>query len=396
MFMKEGWEYKKLGAVADFYRGLTYKREDEVDSSDNCVLRSNNINLESMSLDFDELKYLRPDFVIPEDKKLKANSIFVCMSNGSKQHVGKVAYVNEDMNYAFGGFMGLIVPKPQARGRYIYYVCRSTLYRHFLEQIGNGIGITNLRFSDLNEFSIPFPSLSEQQHIVEELDLLSSIIEKKKAQLNELDNLAQSLFYEMFGDPITNEKGWDVKKIGEIGYVERGAGISKKDFVDDGLPCIHYGQLHTILGPTTYKNKTFIPSNLLSKYKIAHPGDVIMAITSEDVEGSCKSTAWLGNFDVVVGSDAAIFHHSINGVYISYYTMTKSFYNEKAKYANGFKVTHISTKEIESIPIPLPPLDLQDKFANSIKSIEHQKELIKQSIKEVETLFNSRMDYYFN
>jgi type I restriction enzyme S subunit len=248
----------------------------------------------------------------------------------------------------------------------------------------------------LKSYKIAIPPLSEQQHIVEELDLLSSIIEKKKTQLNEFDNLAQSLFYEMFGDPITNEKGWDVKKIGEIGYDERGAGISKKDFVDDGLPCIHYGQLHTILGPTTYKNKTFIPSNLLSKYKIAHPGDVIMAITSEDVEGSCKSTAWLGNFDVVVGSDAAIFHHSINGVYISYYTMTKSFYNEKAKYANGFKVTHISTKEIESIPIPLPPLDLQDKFANSIKSIEHQKELIKQSIKEVESLFNSRMDYYFN
>ena len=200
----------------------------------------------------------------------------------------------------------------------------------------------------------------------------------------------------MFGDPITNEKGWEVKKMGEIGSVERGIGISKKDFVDNGLPCIHYGQIHTIFGPTTYKNKTFIPSDLLPKYKFAHPGDVIMAITSEDVEGSCKSTAWLGNYDIVVGSDAAIFHHSINGVFISYYTKTKAFYIEKAKYANGFKVTHISAKEIESIPMPLPPLDLQYKFAESIESIEHQKELIKQSIKEVETLFNSRMDDYFN
>ena len=234
--MKEGWEYKKLGAVADFYRGLTYKREDEVDSSDNCVLRSNNIDLDSMSLNFDELKYIRPDFVIPEDKKLKANSVFVCMSNGSKQHVGKVAYVNEDMNYAFGGFMGLIVPKPQAMGKYIYYVCRSSFYRHFLEQIGNGIGIMNLRFTDLNEFSIPFPTLSEQQHIVEELDLLSSIIEKKKAQLNELDNLAQSLFYEMFGDPIINEKGWEVKKLGKLCITSSGGTPSKthKEYYEGG------------------------------------------------------------------------------------------------------------------------------------------------------------------
>ncbi len=100
----------------------------------------------------------------------------------------------------------------------LYYVCRSSLYRQFLTQIGNGIGITNLRFSDLNNFSLPFPPLSEQQHIVEELDLLSSIIEKKKAQLKEVDHLAQSIFYEMFGDPITNELT-DVKTAGLVGSI---------------------------------------------------------------------------------------------------------------------------------------------------------------------------------
>lgn len=87
--MKEGWEYKKLGEVVDFCRGLTYGKQDEAISSDFCVLRSNNIDMKSMSLNFDEIKYLSPDFVIPEDKKLKGNSIFICMSNGSKQHVGK-------------------------------------------------------------------------------------------------------------------------------------------------------------------------------------------------------------------------------------------------------------------------------------------------------------------
>ena len=117
--MKDGCEYKGLGEVATFYRGLTYKREDEVDTSDNCVLRSNNIDLESMSLIFDELKFIRHDFVVPDDKKLKANSVFVCMSNGSKQHVGKVAYIKDDMDYAFGGFMGLIVPKHGIEGKYI-------------------------------------------------------------------------------------------------------------------------------------------------------------------------------------------------------------------------------------------------------------------------------------
>ena len=218
----------------------------------------------------------------------------------------------------------------------------------------------------------------------------------KKEQLSDYDKLAMSIFYEMFGDPIINEKGWEVKKIGEIGTVERGAGISKKDFVEEGLPCIHYGQLHTILGPTTRHHHSCIPESLLPKYKIAHTNDVIMAITSEDVDGSCKSTAWLGNYDIVIGSDAAILHHEQDGTFLSYYTMTKAFFNEKSKYAKGFKVTHISAKEIENIPVYLPPLALQKDFAKRIEVIEQQKENIKSTIQDLETLLASRMQYWFD
>lgn len=104
-----------------------------------------------------EIKYLRGDFIIPDDKKLKANTIFICMSNGSKQHVGKVAFVEKDMDYAFGGFMGLIVPSPEVSAKYIFYACQSSAYRSFLSQVGNGIGITNLRFSDLEKFENSYP-----------------------------------------------------------------------------------------------------------------------------------------------------------------------------------------------------------------------------------------------
>ena len=68
----------------------------------------------------------------------------------------------------------------------------------------------------LKELQIPVPPLVEQEKIVAELDCLSGIIEKKKQQLKELDALAESIFYTMFGDPITNEKGWEVKRLGEV------------------------------------------------------------------------------------------------------------------------------------------------------------------------------------
>lgn len=289
------------------------------------------------------------------------------------------------------GTMQYIFPKKDCLLNFVKYF----LVKLDLSHCVSGATIPHIYFKDYGKEIIPVPSLEIQEKIVSELDKINELIRLKKEQLKDYDNLAQSIFYEMFGDPVENEKGWEVKKIGEIGYVERGAGISKKDFAEDGLPCIHYGQLHTILGARTKKHYTSIPHNLLPKYKVAHTGDLVMAITSEDVEGSCKSTAWLGNYDVIVGSDAAILHHEQDGTFLSYYTMTKAFYNEKAKYAKGFKVTHISTKEIEKISVFLPPLPLQHLFAQRIEQIEHQKSEVTKAITDLETLLASRMQHWF-
>ena len=205
-----------------------------------------------------------------------------------------------------------VIPNNKINSRYLAYALLSI--RKQLEFIANAPVVPIINKKSFSKIHIGYPPKPTQLSIVSELDKLNELIWIKKEQLKDYDTLAQSIFYEMFGDPVVNEKGWEVKTFGDIGTLERGAGISKKDFVEDGLPCVHYGQLHTTFGAYTRKNITFIPKDLLPKYKIAHSGDLILAITSEDVEGSCKSTAWLGNFDVVVGSDAAIFHHNQNGI----------------------------------------------------------------------------------
>lgn len=314
-----------------------------------------------------------------------------------RPNLRNIAIVNDDATnlVASSGFCVLRINDAALRS-YIFYYVVSNKFTAYLEKLTNGANYPAVKETDVRKALIPIPPKPTQLSIVSELDKLNELIRIKKEQLKDYDTLAQSIFYEMFGDPVENEKGWEVKTFGEIGTLERGAGISKKDFVDDGLPCIHYGQLHTIFGAYTRKTITFIPKDLLPKYKIAYPGDLILAITSEDVEGSCKSTAWLGDYDVVVGSDAAIFHHNQNGIYLSYYTRTKAFYNEKAKYAKGFKVTHISTKEIASISICVPPLSIQNTFANKIEQIERQKTIIQESITDLETLLASRMQYWFD
>ena len=377
--MKEGWTYKKLGEVATITMGQS-PSSDTYNESEGLPFFQGNA-------DFGKEHPNVRLFCNAPIRIADIDDVLISV----RAPIGAINIA--DRRCCIGRGLASLRGNENYHSRFIYYFLIAS--KEKLVAQGTGSTFKSIGKEALYSLLIPAVSLSEQSHIVNEFDLLLSIIDKQKAQLKELDNLAQAVFYDMFGDPVENEKGWEVKKIGDIGNVERGAGISKKDFVETGLPCIHYGQLHTCLGPITHVHKTCIPHNLLPKYKIAHPGDVVMAITSEDVEGSCKSTAWLGNYDIVVGSDAAIFHHNINGVYISYYTQTKAYYNEKAKYAKGFKVTHISTTEIESITIPVPPLSLQQSFAAKIESIEKQKAAINKSIAESQKLFDYTMDKYF-
>lgn len=390
---------KRLGDLADLRRGLTYSKGDEVPFSSKRVLRSNNIDLESSSLDLTELKYLKEDFDIPEDRKVKKNSIFICMSNGSKQHVGKVAFIEDELDYAFGGFMGLIVPGANVVPKYVFYSCRSSVYRLFLSSIGNGIGITNLRFPDLANYSIPVPSIQEQEKIVAELDCLSDVIAKKKQQREELDKLARSVFYEMFGDPVTNEKGWGTCLFKD-GVVEMflgpfGSSLKTDCYVEkERSYCMVYEQKHAIKKTVELDNH-FIDEekyNSLRRFEV-RPGDLIM---------SCRGT--IGEiYELPRSAPLGIIHPSLMKIRLKDDVFDRTFLKTildkivKGEETNGGCVQMaITAKALGNKAVIHPPFSLQNEFAQKIESIEKQKALIKQSITETETLFNSRMDYWFN
>ena len=390
--MKHGWDYKKLGELVQVLNGYAFK-SSLYENQGIRVLRITNV--QKGNIVDDDPKYY-PLSLTDEIRNylLKESDLLMSLTG----NVGRVGLLTKEMLPAALNqrVACLRILSNGLNLGFLFHYLNSDKFEQDAVLSAKGIAQKNMSTEWLKDYKLPLPPISVQQTIVSALDKINELIRLKKEQLKDYDNLAQSIFYEMFGDPVINEKGWEFMKIGEIGTVERGAGISKKDFVEDGLPCIHYGQLHTILGPTTRHHHSCIPESLLPKYKIAHTNDVIMAITSEDVEGSCKSTAWLGNYDIVIGSDAAILHHEQDGTFLSYYTMTKAFFNEKSKYAKGFKVTHISAKEIENIPVYLPPLALQKDFAKRIEVIEQQKENIKSTIQDLETLLASRMQYWFD
>lgn len=383
--MKQGWEIKKLGEVATFQRGLTYSKEDEVEFSCNGVLRSNNIDLNTTSLVFDELKYVREDLVIAPDKKLSKGGILICMSNGSKQHLGKVAFIDKDYDYAFGGFMGLIKPNDDICAKYVYYTCISSSYKHFLAGVGCGANITNLKFVDLAQHTIPVPAREEQERIVGELDCLSGIIDNKRAQLRELDALAQSIFYTMFGDPITNDKGWETKKLGEVATYINGYAFKPEHWTDAGMPIIRIQNLNNQEAVFNYSNME-IPKKYIVEY-----GDILISWSASlGVYEWYGERSYLNQHIFKVVFDKC----NINKCFFRY--IVNSNINEMLKNAHGATMKHIVKKDFDNTIIKTPPIELQKQFAEKIENIERQKELIKQSVKETEDLFNSRMNYYFN
>ena len=392
-----------IGSLASFSRGLTYSGNDEVDFSENVVLRSNNIDLATNTLNFDELKYISDAIVIPNDKKLQRNSIFMCMSNGSKQHLGKVAYIDKDYPYAFGGFMGLIRPNEELIvPKLLYYYFCSSKFKRFLSSIGNGANINNVKFVDIAKDCISIPEKLIQQLIVSELDKINELIRLKKEQLKDYDNLAQSIFYEMFGDPVVNEKGWEVKKLSSI-TSKIGSGATpkggNKSYKTEGISLIRSLNVHN--NEFLYKDLAHIDNEqaeALSNVEIKEC-DVLLNITGASVARCC-----IVPDDVIparVNQHVCIvrtIQEKALPIFINRVLTNENFQANLLRLARSKAATREALPKsiVDNLQVPLPPLSLQQLFAQRIELIEQQKDEIKSTIADLETLLASRMQYWFD
>ena len=153
--------------------------------------------------------------------------------------------------------------------------------------------------------------------------------------------------------------GVEYKTLGDVATISRGGNFQKKDFTEQGKPCIHYGQIYTRYGLFTDKTLTFINDECFAKQKYAEPNDIIMAVTSENIEDICKCVAWLGTEKVAVSGHSAIIHHSLDPKYLAYFFHSQHFFNQKRRLAHGTKVMEVTPDTLKSIQLPVPPLEVQ-------------------------------------
>jgi type I restriction enzyme S subunit len=290
--MTQEWPKYGLGEVCSFQRGLTYSRKDTVDFSDNVVLRATNIDLDSGSLDFSELKYLREDFEVKENYKLRKGALLICLSSGSKAHLGKVALVDDDYNASFGGFIGQVIPGDRVDSKYLFYNLISAEYKAYIQGLTDGLNINNLKFTDLKAFQINLPPLPEQKRIVAILDQAFEAIYQAQANIERnienVGELWQSRLDMIFGEGLVDWNSAALKditdKIGS-GATPRGG---QKSYKTSGISLIR--SLNVYDDGFRKEKLAFIDEEQASKLDnvIVETGDVLLNITGASVARCCN------------------------------------------------------------------------------------------------------------
>lgn len=156
--------------------------------------------------------------------------------------------------------------------------------------------------------------------------------------------------------------GVEYRPLGEVGMFVRGGGLQKSDFVDEGLPCVHYGQIHTRFDVSVTQALTCVSETQFVRLKHACHGDLLIVTTSEDDAAVGKATAWLGHSEVAISGDMFYYRHSLDPKYVSYFFASRLFQGQKRPYLTGAKVRRISGKGLSNIHIPVPPLEVQQEI----------------------------------
>ena len=395
--MRENWTYKKLGEVTTTINGLwTGKKPPFINVA---VVRNTNFT-KDCKLDMTNVAYLDVELKQYNSRKLLPGDIIIEKSGGSdKQPVGRpVLFDIPDGEYSFSNFTSTL--RINNADEIIPQFLHCALYSAYLrgetfKLQSKTTGIHNLDFKGYNRLPIPIPSLSEQQSIVAELDKINELISLKKAQLSDLDNLAQSIFYDMFGDPIENEKGWEKKKYEDICLIITDGEHSTPKRESNGIFLLSARNIHNhrlelqdvdYIGEDEY--------NRVSKRIIPQAKDILISC-SGSVGRVCSVPDDI-KFQMVRSVALLRLKSHMNNVFFEYLISSDFTQEQITKAKTNSAQANLFQGRIKNLIAIVPPLSLQQDFAKRIELIEQQKAQISSTIKDLETLLASRMQYWFD
>ena len=380
--MREGWEYKKLGDICTIERGGSPRP-----IADYITESADGINWIKIGDAVEESKYIlfTKEKIRPEGIK-KSRFVHkgdVILSNSMS--FGKPYILGID-GCIHDGWLVLHDNNNTFNKDYLYYVLSSPIMYSKFTQLAVGGVVNNLNSNIVREVVVAIPPLSTQQSIVSELDKINELIRLKKEQLKDYDNLAQSIFYEMFGD----EK-YERRKLKDIVKVKSGQVSPLEDPYCD---MVHVGPANIESNTGRLINlKTAKEENLISGKYLFDSSMVLYSkirpnlnkVTIADFEGICSADMY-----------PLIPSKSIDKKFLLFILKQKEFLSYAIANSGRANIPKINREALLEYSTILPPLSLQLQFAERLALIEKQKEQISSIIKDLETLLASRMQYWFD
>ena len=261
--------------------------------------------------------------------------------------------------------------------------------------------------SNFSNKEIPIPPLEIQQKIVKILDKFTELEATLEAEL--ALRKRQYQYYRDFLLDFDNQIGGGIadgykgrlkdvvwKPLGEVGTLIRGNGLQKKDFTEDGIPAIHYGQIYTQYGNQITETISFVSPELAEKLRKVDKGDVVITNTSENIEDVGKALLYLGERQAVTGGHATIFKpgKEIIGKFFVHFTQTEIFNKAKRKFAKGTKVIDVSATDMAKIKILIPPLPEQEKIVAILDKFDTLTHSVSEGLPHEIALRRKQYEYY--
>lgn len=392
------WEYKKLGEVcapkSDILRAnklfgnddiIDYVDISSIDNTTHCITQPTS--------------YVFKEAPSRAQQKVEQGDILYSLVRPNLKNVAVVTSQDTEKYVASSGFC--VLRGKEIETRYLYHMVLGNTFTNYILGLVSGANYPAVREDDVKGFTFRCPPITDQQRIVAELDCLNEMIALKQEQLKEFDKLAQSIFYDMFGDPVLNEKRWEIRPLGELISIMGGFAFKSSSYVDIGIRLVQIANVWE--DNIKWDEITHVPKEDVNKRPdyLLKPGDIVMALTRPIIKslGSVK-IARIRNCDIPCALNQRVCKFAFSNSLLSphwfyHFARTDYFKDMINSFSSKGMQPNVSTKEIESILTPYIPLSLQQQFAEKISAIEAQKELVKQSIAEMQALLDYTMDKYF-
>lgn len=393
--MRKDWEYKKLGEVCINITDGSHTPPKGIDYSEFKMISSQNVFDDMLQITDENVRFLTEEQFIKENKRTNLCKDIVLLTIVGT--IGRCCVLSgNEGSLTLQRSVAALKPNPELLSRFLMYLLIGN--RKKLENEARGIAQKGVYLKQLSSLSVPIPPKSTQLAIVAELDKLNEMIRLKKQQLEDYDQLAQSIFYEMFGDPVENEKGWEVKKLGEVCIDITDGDHMPPPKASKGIPFITISNINKETRELNFENTFFVSEeyyNNLKDNRKARLGDLLYTVTGSYGIPVTVET----NIPFCFQRHIALIRPKQNVLstkYLCFWVLCENVKSMADRAATGIAQKTVGLNTIRNFKVILPPLPLQQQFAARIEAIEQQKQQVKDMIKDLETLLASRMQYWFD